>query len=185
MAAESSPGGPPWAWLFAGLLIGGAAVALTLTMRSSPPQEAPDKQASVDRQLHKLTQRLEQLESQRAQARTPRPDLAPTSPPQERRRLAQDRPDEQAQRVAQDQEPRGTGKTAPTQGAAPRPPVAQVDVVEDGHEYDDGIVVDLNPTAPVAADPIPASAQSSQDNAAVIKEAFPKGCPTCGADDEK
>lgn len=124
----------------------------------------------VNARLKSLEQRsrLEKAERQRLAARTEM--IAQAKPAAEKRRVERSAPEPGAAGPG-DEAPEQATEKAGSQWIPPAP--------VDGHVYDDGVIVDMNPDYPAAKDPIPASAQSSQDIEAELRAAFPQGCPSC------
>jgi len=166
---------PAWAWMIAGVVIGGLAMALTAqTPEPTTPSVDSEALKAQQKQLQILTKRLKRLETRpalppaRRIAQKPSPAQIDPPPRKASKVGAEGRPSQGVEEFAAADEPRQGSTKVWT------PPV-----FEDGHRFDDGVVVDMKPDYPAAADPIPASAQTSQDGAAELKAAFPKGCPTC------
>jgi hypothetical protein len=132
-----------------------APVAAQAPIAVAPAARAPASDPAVAAQLAALQQRIEQLEAEKAKA--PQINVV----------------------VANGSGEAGSGEAgAGAEGAAEATAAEQFP--EDGHVYDDGVVVDYNPTAPMAPDLFPAGADPTKQPA---REEMPEDCPTCEPSD--
>jgi hypothetical protein len=166
---------PAWVWMIAGVILGGVAVSL-IAQTPEPKTPTIDTAAlkAQQKQLQVLNKRLKRLETRpvaiqkrRIAERTPPASVKPSIRLASKAKVQGQAYNDQEEFAAADNARQEETK------------VWISPVFEDGHRFDDGVIVDMKPNYPAAADPIPVSARASQDNSAELRAAFPKGCPTC------
>ena len=169
---------PAWAWLLIGVLATALIVVVTSNNLEQPgPPESNNDSAELAAHLKEVSERLKSLEERSKLDRLERRNAAASQVDeiarvQARGQIRGNRPDI---RDLDEADPSRIQKVVPKKADDGWVPPEQTD----GHIYDDGVIVDMNPQFPAAENPIPASAQSSHDHSAEMRAAFPKGCPTC------
>lgn len=157
-----------------------ASLAFLITQRGGEPSPKVSDASELTAHLKAVNKRLKTLEGEANQLRLEQQRTAQG----QRRVIAKNTPRDV--RSAGGVQAQAGDQVAPSQRAQRQlpktdnsPTAWNPPAFEDGHVFDDGVMVNMNPEVPAAKDPIPASAQVSQDDGAEMKAAFPQGCPTC------